>query len=167
MVELRMDRRVARRVDASDVVQEALAEAWRELSDYLKKQPLPFYPWLRQIAWERLMKAHRFHLEAQKRSLRREHFLPLSDRSSIELVERLLPERKTSSDKLVRSEERASLRNSLDSLPEQDREVLVLLYLEQLSNAEAASVLGTTPAAVKMRHLRALRKLRRLMGPGS
>src|SRR5690242_12221431 len=38
MVALRMDRRLARRVDPSDVVQEALAEAARRLPDYLRKR---------------------------------------------------------------------------------------------------------------------------------
>jgi RNA polymerase sigma-70 factor, ECF subfamily len=59
MVALRIDRRMAARVDPSDVVQEALAVAERSLSDYLKDRPLPFYPWLRQFAWERLIQLHR------------------------------------------------------------------------------------------------------------
>ena len=44
MVALRMDRRLLARVDPSDVVQEALADAAQELSDYLRHRPLPFYP---------------------------------------------------------------------------------------------------------------------------
>jgi DNA-directed RNA polymerase specialized sigma24 family protein len=42
--------------------------------------------------------------------------------------------------------------------------VLVLRYLEHLSTAEAAAVLGVTEGAVKLRHLRALDRLRTLMG---
>jgi RNA polymerase sigma-70 factor (ECF subfamily) len=72
MVALRMDRRLMARVDPSDVVQEALTDAAQELSDYLRDRPLPFYPWLRQLAWERLIELHRRHLHAQKRSVRRE-----------------------------------------------------------------------------------------------
>ena len=49
MVAVRLDRRLAARVDPSDVVQEALADAApRPLDDYLRDRPLPFYPWLRQ-----------------------------------------------------------------------------------------------------------------------
>ena len=51
MISLRLDRRLAARVDPSDVVQEALADAGRKLDDYLRDRPLPFYPWLRQLAW--------------------------------------------------------------------------------------------------------------------
>src|SRR5207248_2646216 len=58
MVAVRLDRRVAPRVDPSDVVQEALFEADRRLPEYLREHPLPFYPWLRRIAWERLVKIH-------------------------------------------------------------------------------------------------------------
>lgn len=54
VVALRLDRRLAARVDASDVVQEALAEAAQKLPEYLDRRPLPFYPWLRQLALERL-----------------------------------------------------------------------------------------------------------------
>src|SRR5579864_4019582 len=72
MVAVRMDRRLAARVDPSDVVQESLADAFQNLSDYLRRRPLPFYAWLRQFAWERLLKLHRRHIHTQKRSVTRE-----------------------------------------------------------------------------------------------
>ena len=72
MVAVRMDARLAPRLDPSDVVQEALAEASRKLPMYLKDQPIPFYPWLRQIASERLIQQYRRHLGAQARSVSRE-----------------------------------------------------------------------------------------------
>src|SRR6266550_4078148 len=72
MVEVRLDRRLAPRVDPSDVVQEALADAARRLDDYLRQRPLPFYPWLRRLAWERLVKLHQRHIGAERRSVTRE-----------------------------------------------------------------------------------------------
>jgi DNA-directed RNA polymerase specialized sigma24 family protein len=65
MVAVRMDRRLARRVDASDVVQEGFAEAARKLPEYLGRPEAPFYPWLRQIVWRRLMDLYRRHVLAQ------------------------------------------------------------------------------------------------------
>src|SRR5438093_8530899 len=92
MVALRMDPRLAARVDASDVVQETLGEADRRLDDYLRERPLPFYPWLRQLAWERLVEQHRRHVQAKKRSVVREESLGLglSGQSVQALAEQLL-----------------------------------------------------------------------------
>ena len=72
MIAVRMDPRLAARIDPSDVIQEATAEAARKLPDYLQRPACPFYPWLRQIAWERLVQLHRHHIHAQRRSVKRE-----------------------------------------------------------------------------------------------
>ena len=53
---------------------------------------------------------------------------------------------------------------ALESLKPSDREVLELRYLEGLSNFEAAAVLGVGESAVGMRHIRALERLRHLLG---
>src|SRR5437763_16215091 len=66
MIALRLDRRLAARIDPSDVVQEALADAGQDLSDYLRSRPLPFYAWLRRFAWDRLVEVHRRHLSAER-----------------------------------------------------------------------------------------------------
>jgi len=115
MVALRMDRRLMARVDPSDVVQEALTQAVQQLSDYLRNRPLPFYPWLRQLAWERLIELHRRHLYAQKRSVRREdrEYLALPDESAVHLAQRLLAQGSSPSERLLREElrDRDEMRN--------------------------------------------------------
>jgi len=65
-----------------------------------------------------------------------------------------------------RRERRDGVRAALDRLPERDREVLVLRHLEGLSTADAAAVLGVSEGAFKSRHLRALQRLRSLLGAG-
>src|ERR1700757_2715447 len=72
MVAVRLDPRLAAGVDPSDVVQEALAKADAKLDRYLRERPLPFYPWLRQLAQERLIDLHRRHVQARRRSVTRE-----------------------------------------------------------------------------------------------
>src|SRR4051794_11198000 len=72
MVAVRSDPRLAARVDPSDVVQEALADAAGKLDGYLRDRPLPFYPWLRRLAAERLVALHRRHVQARRRSVTRE-----------------------------------------------------------------------------------------------
>ncbi|MBI3468743.1 MAG: sigma-70 family RNA polymerase sigma factor [Planctomycetes bacterium] len=165
MVSVRLDRRLAARVDPSDVVQEALAEASRKLDDYLQRRPLPFYPWLRQIAWQRLVHLTDHHLRAQRRTVTREvtFDLALPDESAHVLAGRLVSSGTSPSRSLLRKELRARVQAALAELPARDREVLVLRYLEELSNSEIAAVLAITEAAVKMRHVRALDRLRGLL----
>jgi RNA polymerase sigma-70 factor (ECF subfamily) len=165
MIAVRMDRRLAARIDPSDVVQETLADAVQQLSDYLRHPSLPFFPWLRQLAWERLIELHRRHVQAQRRSVRREERWapPLPDESALELAGRLVARGSSPSARLGRDELRRSVQAALARLAEHDREVLVLRHLEQLSTSEIAAVLGITEGAVYTRHLRALERLRTLL----
>ena len=72
MLAARIDPAMERRVDASDVVQEVLLDANRRLAAYLERPTMPFHLWLRHLARERLIDAHRRHRVAQRRSLDRE-----------------------------------------------------------------------------------------------
>src|SRR4051812_29468426 len=67
MVDLRLDRRLLGRVDASDVVQEGYVDAVRRLPDYLADPQLPLFLWLRLVVGDRLGKIHRQHLGTQAR----------------------------------------------------------------------------------------------------
>lgn len=163
MVSVRLDPRLAARVDPSDVVQEALVHADRKLNDYLRDRPVPFYPWLRRIAWERLVKCHRRHT-TRRRDVGREFRGPvLSDASVSELAGRFVAPGSSPSRIVERRELIGRARVALQQLSERDREVLVLRYLEHLSTADTAAVLEITPGAAKLRHLRALDRLRQIM----
>ena len=88
LVELRLDPRLRARLDPSDIVQEAHMEAFRRLSAYLEKRPMPFRLWLRQIACDHAAKARRHHLGTARRSLGREAALP--EQSSLVFAEKLM-----------------------------------------------------------------------------
>ena len=77
---------------AEDVVQEALLEALRRLPAYVDERPIAFYPWLRQIAWNRLIDLHRRHILAGNRAVDREVSidLPPSGQSLHQLAQRFL-----------------------------------------------------------------------------
>ena len=66
VVEVRMDPRLRARIDPSDVVQETLVEATRRIRDFLDRRPLPFHLWVRQMAFENLIRLRRFHVGAGK-----------------------------------------------------------------------------------------------------
>ncbi len=72
MIALRLDDRLAARVDASDIVQETLVDAARKIADYARDRPLPFYPWLHRLAAERVAATHRRHRRSKARSIARE-----------------------------------------------------------------------------------------------
>jgi RNA polymerase sigma-70 factor (ECF subfamily) len=82
-----------------------------------------------------------------------------------EWLEKILSNRSGQSfdDKASQREARELLDWALDRLSPGDRMVLELVYLEGLSGREAADLLGWTVANVKVRSLRARRKLRNLL----
>jgi RNA polymerase sigma-70 factor (ECF subfamily) len=166
MVAVRADPRLAARVDPSDVVPDTLAEAAGKLDGFLRTRPLPFYPWLRRLALERLAALHRRHVQARRRSVTREaDRMDLPDGSALELADRLFARQSSPSARLQRQELQARVRSALAALREADREVLVLRHLEGLPAKDIAAVLGTSEGAVHTRHVRALQRLRALLGP--
>jgi RNA polymerase sigma-70 factor, ECF subfamily len=169
MVSVHLDHRLAARFDPSDIVQEALLDAHRELSDYLRRRPLPVYPWLRQLAWERLLKWHRAHIQVQKRSVGREEAreLDLPEESAAQLAYRLIAAGTSPSRRLIRDELRQRVRAALEAAPPRDREILVMRHLEEMPAAEIAATLGITERAVKARHTRALERLRGVLDEDS
>lgn len=167
MVTVRMDPRLRPRVDPSDVVQDVLAKADGAFHDYLAHRALPFYTWLRRMAWDRLVDLYRHHVLARRRSVSCEK--PSGDAreggSVCQLADWLVDSHTSPSRHLLREELQQRVRAALDRLGERDREVLVLRHLEQLSTQETAAVLATTEGVVRMRHLRALQRLRSVLAP--
>ncbi len=165
MIAIRLDRRLSARVDPSDVLQETFAEAHQKLPEYLKTQPIPFYPWLRRIAWEKIIDLHRQHVSAQARSVAREERSEtmLSDQSALDLAQRLVAKGPSPTRRLLQDEQKQLVQTALERLDARDREVLILRYLEQLSIDEAAASLEISAAAVKSRQRRALEKFSALI----
>ncbi|GAB4147061.1 MAG: sigma-70 family RNA polymerase sigma factor [Planctomycetaceae bacterium] len=167
MIQFRMDRQLARRLDASDIVQDVLLEANRRLANYLNNPTLPFHLWLRQLAKDRVIDMHRRHRVARKRSVDREQPLaesPHADRSSLELAGMLADPELTPAAATIRRELQARFFQALDELDDDDREILLMRHQEQLSNSEVALALGVSQPAAGMRYLRALRRLREILG---
>jgi len=166
LVALRLDRRLRGRMDASDVLQEVFLEAMRRLPHYLQRPSMPFYVWLRFIACQRLQELCRTHLGRQKRDPRRE--TPLDDRSfpgvtSEALAKQLVGKLTTPTQAAVRAEMKARLESALESMDPGLREVIALRHFEDLTNAEAAQVLGLQESTTSKRYIRALKRLREIL----
>ena len=169
MIDQRMDRVVQRRVDASDIVQDVLVEANRRLKDYLANPTMPFRLWLRHMARDRLIDAHRRHRVASTRSIDRE--VPLvtggdSDRTGADLAGQLADRELTPAAAATWHELERRFADAVEQLEEADRQIVLLRHFEHLSTAEAAEVLGLSKPAAGMRYLRAMRRLRGLLGSG-
>jgi RNA polymerase sigma-70 factor (ECF subfamily) len=170
MIGLRLDPALAGRVDASDIVQDVMLEVSQRLADYLRNPSMPFHLWVRHIARDHMIDAHRRHRQAQRRSLDREQSLVpagLSDQSSLELAGQFLDREMTPATAAVRHELQRRMEQAVAALEEDDREIILMRHYEQLSNQEVATALNLTEAAASMRHLRAVRRLRAaLQGEG-
>jgi RNA polymerase sigma-70 factor (ECF subfamily) len=166
MIQLRMDQRIKRRVDVSDVVQDVLIEANRRLHDYLANPVMAFHLWIRQIAKDRLIDAHRRHRVSAKRSIDREQPMVLQgavDQSSLEIAGQLCDPQMTPAAAATQRELALHVEAAITRLGDSDRDIILMRHYEQLSNGEIATALGLTEPAASMRYLRAIRRLRELL----
>jgi RNA polymerase sigma-70 factor, ECF subfamily len=166
MVQLRLDRRLFGRVDASDIVQEATIEAARRLRQYAQTLPMDFYLWLRQLAGQKLIDAHRHHLGAEKRDASQEVSLyrkAMPEATTTALASQLLGRLTTPTQAVQRAELQLRVQEALNSLDPIDREVLVLRHFEHLSNSETAAVLGISKSAASKRFIVALGRLKQVL----
>jgi RNA polymerase sigma-70 factor, ECF subfamily len=162
-IALRMDRRVAARVDASDVLQESYLEAFQRLPRYLQQKPMPFYLWLCWIAREKVLALHRRHLGAEKRAVTHEAPLLPAD-SSATFVSAVIAGREPSpSQALARAELAERLRLALGELDDDERDLILWRHFEQLSARETAQLLEISEAAASKRYIRAVERLRAIL----
>jgi RNA polymerase sigma-70 factor (ECF subfamily) len=167
MVRLRMDLRLQGRFDPSDVLQEVYLDFARRLPEYTDDPKLPFFLWLRFLTAQRLVDLHRQHLGAAMRDASLEVPLyrgALPQASSVSLAAQLLGRLTTASQAAIRAETQMRVQQALNNMDPLDREVLALRHFEMLSNEEAAQVLGIKASATSKRHIRALKRLKEILG---
>ncbi len=163
LIGLRLDPALARRVDASDIVQDVMLEVSQRLADYLRRPDMPFQLWLRHIAKDHMIDAYRRHRLAQGRSIDREQPTAapgLADPSSLDLAAQFIDKEITPASAAVRAELQNRLHEAVAGLDDDDREIILMRHFEQMSNQDVAATLHLSEAAASMRHLRAVRRLR-------
>jgi RNA polymerase sigma-70 factor (ECF subfamily) len=168
VIDLRLDPVLARRVDASDIVQDVLLEANQRLTEYLRSPTMPFPLWLRHLAQDRIIDTHRRHRLAQRRSIDKEQAIARpawADESSNALAAQLIDAERTPASEAIQAELARRLASAVNELSDDDREIILMRHHEQLANQDVAKLLGLTEAAASMRYLRALRRLREVLLP--
>lgn len=166
LVEVRLDRKVQRRVDVSDVVQDVMVEASGRLERYLDDPAMAFHLWLRQIAWDRIIDTYRRHRGSAKRNMDREQPINAQagpDQSTMEFALQLKDPAITPATAATQREIASKVEAAIELLGDQDREIVTMRHYEHLSNQEIAEVLGLNAPAASMRYLRAIRRLRELL----
>ena len=168
LIHMRLDNRIRQRVGVSDVVQDVMIEANRRIDRYLQNPGIDFHLWLRQIAKDRIIDAHRRHRTAAKRSVDREHRLVQeggAKHSTMNLAGQIRDADLTPAARATRREMANRMEDALLELNELDRDIIIMRHYEQLSNDEVSQALNLQPAAASMRYLRALRKLKNQLLP--
>ena len=166
LVRMRLDQKIQRRIDVSDVVQDILVEANRRMQRYLDDPIMPFHLWLRQIARDRIIDAHRRHRVSSRRSVDREQ--PLSapkgyDESSVQLAAIVGDEQLTPAAMALQKEIAGRIELAITKLDEKDSEIIIMRHYEMLTNQEIATALELTEPAASMRYLRAVRRLKTVL----
>ncbi|MBL8748289.1 MAG: sigma-70 family RNA polymerase sigma factor [Planctomycetes bacterium] len=159
MVQFRLDPRLVGRIDAEDVLQESYIEAGKRLQAF-RDDDKPFLVWIRMMTQQTMIDLHRKHLGAKMRSAGREISAPRSGTLSGFFVGHYT----SPSNAVMREELRQRVEEALESMDEIDREVLLLRHFEELSNKDAAAVLGIQENAASNRYVRALVRLKGILG---
>ena len=164
MISLRLDPRLRRRFDSSDVIQEAFVDVTRRFEEYRASPKMSFFLWVRLLTTQKLMEFHRRHLGAEMRDVRREVAArSYPEASSISLARAIVDQGSSPSQALVRKEREERLREALEKVKEVDREILMLRHFERLSNDECAEILGLSSSGTYVRHWRAAKRLREIL----
>ena len=160
MVHFRLDPRLVGRMDAEDVLQETFLESKKRLQSF-RDDDKPFLVWVRLITQQTMVDLHRKHVGAKMRNAGRE-VKPAA--ASATLAGFFVAHITSPSGASMREEARQKIEAALASMDEIDREVLLLRHFEELSNKEAAVVLGIQENAASNRYVRALGRLKGYLG---
>ena len=167
IVHFRMDRRLAGRADADDILQESYLAAADRLSHYLQTPEQSFFIWLRLIVNQTLIDVHRRHLGAKMRDARRDLSIhakqPFPLATSTSLAAQLLGQFTSPSQIAMRDELAEQLESAIHGMEPIDQEVLALRHFEELTNSEVAEVLGIQQKAASIRYVRALKRLKEVL----
>ncbi len=167
VIAFRMDRRLRSRLDAADILQEAVIEAAQRIDDYKAcSENMSFFLWLRFIVIQKLNQMHRHHLAVKARDANRDVAIDRNQpgqATSAVLAAQLLGKMTSPSHAAMRLENKLRLEQALSEMEEIDREILALRHFEHLSNGETAQLLDLSESAASNRYFRALRRLKSVL----
>jgi RNA polymerase sigma-70 factor (ECF subfamily) len=138
--------------DAEDLTARVFQRAMNHIHNYTDRG-VPFSAWLYRIAHNLVANWHRDRSRKQE--------IPISDIP-------VLPAKGDHPEtKLVRTEEQEALLRLIRKLPPERQQLLILKFVENLSNAEIGQIMGRSEGAIKSLYHRTLLALRDQIGEQS
>jgi RNA polymerase sigma-70 factor, ECF subfamily len=130
--------------DVEDLVELVFLKAWENIHKYKKKKKTSFSSWVFRIAHNLVIDHYRTHKETAELDVN----IPSYDRehNPIARAEKALDEE--------------NLRKALSFLKDNYKQVLVLKFLEDLSNKEIAKVMKKSEGSLRILQMRALNALK-------
>lgn len=159
LTKFRMAKELKRRVDGSDVIQDAFVKYCADVKKYLNDPRIPPVAWLRRLVRQVIFCANRTHLTTKCRDLRRE--IPNGSWVKVNLDE-LAASISSVGSILGKAELCEGVRKLLQSMSPKEREILTLVHFEALTIKQAAQRIGIGFEAAKKRYWRSLQRLRSL-----
>lgn len=162
VITFRLDKRLSRRVDADDILQEVFIDAAKRQRHF---DPAgSFFVWLRLVAIQTIATIHKRHFGVQNRDIRREVATesPASS-TSIAMADRFLDSLTSPSQAAMRQELGEQLRQALSDISSTDQEIIAMRHFEDLSNREIAEALEIEQDAASIRYVRAIRRLKSIL----
>jgi len=137
--------RVGSEVDAEDITARVFHKAFDHIDNY-KEKGIPFSAWLYRIAHN--LTANWYRDTRRKKEVSLEEQLDLPHQGD-------LPERT-----IEQNQEKDLLLKAIRRLPQDRQQLILLKFLEDLSNADIAIIMGRTEGAIKSLYHRSLLSLR-------
>ena len=158
-----LSKRYNGKVDHSDIVQQTLLNAFSARAQCQGKKEFEILAWLRQILVHVIAHATR-ELHTKKRDINRENSIAADlDASSMRLESFLAGKEPCPSQALVSKDSLRMVAAAIESLPDEQRQVIVLLYWEEKKIREIAEEVGKSVVAVSGLLHRARVQLRQLL----
>jgi RNA polymerase sigma-70 factor (ECF subfamily) len=162
---VQISRRLQSKVDPADLVQDTFLKAHRHFAQFRGTTEGELVSWLRQILALNVANVVRHYFGTQGRDVRLERELADDlERSSQAWGLGLVAEQSSPSQRASRREEAVLLADTLEKLPPDYAEVIVLRHLEGLPFAEVARRMNRSEDSVEKLWVRGLVQLRRLLG---
>jgi len=164
LARLQISRRLRGKIDADDLVQDTLLEAYEAFAQFRGTTEAELAGWLRKILTSNAASLARRFYGTQRRDMRLERELADElERSSAVLDRGFIAPQSSPSQHAAKREQAVLLANALKRLPEDYREAIILRQLEGLSFPEVAQRMERSLDSVKKLWMRALTRLQQVL----